>query len=36
MYFETYPNNKEARAREAEIKRKKSRKYLEFLIKEAK
>ena len=36
MSFETYPNNKEARAREAEIKRKKSRKYLEFLINEAK
>ncbi|MGB0977843.1 MAG: GIY-YIG nuclease family protein [Croceimicrobium sp.] len=35
-YSETYINTKEARSREAEIKRKKSRKYLELLINEAK
>ena len=32
QYFETFSSRSEARLREAEIKKKKSRKYIEFLI----
>ena len=32
VYFEKFDTLQQARAREAELKRKKSRKYLEFLI----
>jgi putative endonuclease len=33
VYFEKYPNRREALKREKEIKRKKSKRYIEWLIK---